>query len=77
MKEKQRFEGWIPNIKECIYSKRWGAKWWLRICCSHVWKHLVTQKVDCLTIEKSICVECGREEILILINWNWKAKEAK
>lgn len=67
-KEKKRFEGWIPDIKELIGDKAWGGK-----CgCCHIWKHLVTQEVGCLTIEKNICVDCGRNQILILIDWNKK-----
>jgi len=53
------------NIRECIYDKRYGGKWW----CCHVWKRLVKKHIDCLTIEKSVCVECGKYEIEIFIDW--------
>ena len=62
------------KIKECIYEKYYGGKWWKFLCC-HIWKHLVTQQVGCLTIQKYICVDCGKYEIIILIDWQGEIGE--
>ena len=48
-------------MKECIYSKQYGGKWHKIFCC-HVWKKQGEYEHDRLIIEKSICIDCGREE---------------
>lgn len=57
-------------IKECIYSKYYGGKWYYWICSmAHVWKNIHNIKVDNLTIEQNKCIHCDRVENMILIDW--------
>jgi len=60
-------------MKECIYQKRYGVNWLKSmISCpgdSHVWRNEKSYWHKNLSIERNICIYCGRTEIMILIDW--------
>jgi len=62
-------------MKECIYRKSWGGVWWLRLLMCfgnhHIWDNTEKIRQGIMTIEKNKCIDCGREEILILIQWGY------
>lgn len=53
---------------ECIYSKRYGGKWW-RLFCVHSWVNTGLKVFKFLRIEQNECFYCRQTENLILINW--------
>ena len=63
----------MSRIPECIYRKSWGGMLWLRlIMCfgnCHLWDNIERTKKGVFTIVKNKCIDCGCEEIMILINW--------
>jgi len=58
-------------IWECIYHRRYGGQF-IRFLCCHVWKINVLHKnkEDTLRVERNRCIDCGRNEILILVKHN-------
>jgi len=53
---------------ECLHHKTWGGKWFSFLCC-HTWSKVRDIKSFPLIIEKNRCIDCGKTEILILIDW--------
>jgi hypothetical protein len=54
------------TLQECIYHQEFGGK---RFCC-HTWKNIHRVISGKLTIKKNKCIDCGKEENMILIDWN-------
>lgn len=55
-------------MKECIYRTGFGGKL-IRLLCCHVWQNQKIYTNAKITIEKNKCIDCGRTEILILVDW--------
>ena len=55
-------------MKECIYDRRWGGKWW----CCHTWKQLQMKRQGDLIVEKNKCIHCEKTELLLLVDWDIK-----
>ena len=53
---------------ECIYNQKFGGKWNHWFCC-HVWGIVKKHTEGKITYEQSKCVDCGRVETMILIDW--------
>lgn len=51
---------------ECIYEKQFGGKLRRFLCC-HSWSIKIIYINAGLRIEKNRCVDCDRQEILILV----------
>jgi hypothetical protein len=56
-------------MKECILQRRFGGHWFKRMFCVHEWKTIEKFFVGNLDITKSECIDCGRNEILMLVEW--------
>lgn len=64
----------VNAMKECIYQRRFGGGFFRRLffCFGgscHIWENERILVEGKFTIERNKCVDCGRGEILILIDW--------
>ena len=71
-------------MRECIYSHQYGgSKFWHWFCIPHTWKNINKVFIDeqffphdvrsktalPIKIEKMECVDCGRIEINVIVDW--------
>ena len=63
------------EVRELIYEKSWGGKWKRYFTCigdSHIWRRIAQAKINDLTINKEICVDCERYRIMVILEkWTY------